>query len=156
LFSIHKWIEPLNCVDFPKKQGYTMNPELSLLADARQAERTTQLTQRALRPQMPTLRLLRKAPIARPTLIPIVPRKDVPTVTSMYFGNQSQLIVADTMHEEMVRNVMLRQQLRDARVREGSIVTTLRSTMANALFTLAQAVKPAGEANGSATPHPAA
>lgn len=134
-----------------------MTTELTLVADSRQAERSAKLVQNALRPQLPSLRPARiPAPLRRPFLSPIVPRKDVSTMTSFYFGNQSQLVVAETKHQEMVHNAMVRQQLRDAHVNEASLLFTLRSGMANVLFALAQVVKPAGEHNAPATPRPAA
>lgn len=134
-----------------------MTPELTLIADAHQAERSAKLAQNALRPQLPSLRLVSTpVPLRRPTLSPIIPRKDDSTVNTLYFGNQSQLVVADTRHQEMVRNAMLRQQLRDARISETSFLTTLRTGLANALFTLAKVVKPAGEPTAPVTPHPVA
>lgn len=78
-------------------------------------------------------------------------------MNTLTFSTQSQLIVAEQREQEIVRSAMLRQQLREARVGQVSTMTSLRTTVANALFALAQAVKPTCEtANAATTPRPAA
>ncbi|MGC4105430.1 MAG: hypothetical protein QM753_03620 [Thermomicrobiales bacterium] len=104
-----------------------MNAEHVLLADQRHSGR-------AARP----LNRLSQPLTARST------PKDT-TMNTWFLDTDIQLQISEMKRQDMLRNALRKQQLRDTNA-SASTITNLRFTLANALIALGQAVKPASRA----------
>ncbi|MGB3328620.1 MAG: hypothetical protein WBA46_06660 [Thermomicrobiales bacterium] len=78
-------------------------------------------------------------------------------MTTWMLDSELQLRLAEMKHEDLLRKSLLRQQLRDAKT-SVSFATTVRTTIAHALISLGNAVKPTTctEEWAETTPRPVA
>lgn len=127
-----------------------MNPLLMPLADQIYADRKQRLASRA--------------PNGGGTPFPdadahttFATQKDRITMNPWFLDTSMQLYLAEMKHEDMLRNSLLHQQLRDAKT-SPSFAFKVRFTLANALFSLGHVVKPGARPDEwtGTTPHTAA
>ncbi|MGC4191185.1 MAG: hypothetical protein QM589_08460 [Thermomicrobiales bacterium] len=111
-----------------------MNSELMLLVDQRHAERRAKPSLRPVPDTRPTRRLSQWPK-------PSSTKRDFQTMNTWHIDTSMYLHLAQLKHEDMIRAAMLHKTLRELNGSQ-SVTQRVRLSLANALITLGQAMKP--------------